>query len=38
MILTNVETVPGTSIVEHFGLVNGSTFELSTSDGILWLP
>lgn len=25
MILTNVETVPGHSIVEHFGLVSGST-------------
>lgn len=25
MILTNVETVPGTRIVEHFGLVSGST-------------
>lgn len=25
MILTNVETVPGKSIVEHFGLVSGST-------------
>ncbi len=25
MILTNVESVPGKQIVEHFGLVNGST-------------
>jgi len=25
MILTNVETVPGRTIVEHFGLVSGST-------------
>jgi len=25
MILTTVETVPGKSIVEHFGLVSGST-------------
>ena len=25
MILTNVETVPGKKIVEHFGLVQGST-------------
>ena len=25
MILTNVETVPGKTIVEHFGLVQGST-------------
>ena len=25
MILTNVETVPGRQIVEHFGLVQGST-------------
>lgn len=25
MILTNVETVPGKNIVEHFGLVAGST-------------
>ncbi len=25
MILTNIETVPGKSIVEHFGLVSGST-------------
>lgn len=25
MILTNVETVPGKSIVEHYGLVAGST-------------
>jgi len=25
MILTNVETVPGKTIVEHFGLVSGST-------------
>lgn len=25
MILTNVESVPGKSIVEHFGLVSGST-------------
>ena len=25
MILTNVETVPGARIVEHFGLVSGST-------------
>jgi uncharacterized protein YbjQ (UPF0145 family) len=25
MILTNVETVPGRSIVEHYGLVQGST-------------
>lgn len=25
MILTNVETVPGRSIVEHYGLVAGST-------------
>jgi len=25
MILTNIETVPGSRIVEHFGLVQGST-------------
>ncbi|MFZ5573085.1 MAG: YbjQ family protein [Thermodesulfobacteriota bacterium] len=25
MILTNVETIPGATIVEHFGLVSGST-------------
>lgn len=25
MILTNIETVPGQEIVEHFGLVQGST-------------
>jgi uncharacterized protein YbjQ (UPF0145 family) len=25
MILTNIESVPGKSIVEHFGLVQGST-------------
>ncbi len=25
MILTNVETVPGKTIVEHFGIVQGST-------------
>ncbi len=25
MILTNTETVPGKSIVEHFGIVSGST-------------
>ena len=25
MILTNIETVPGKQIVEHFGLVSGST-------------
>ena len=25
MILTNLETVPGRTIVEHYGLVNGST-------------
>lgn len=25
MILTNVETIPGKKIVEHYGLVNGST-------------
>jgi len=25
MIITNVETVPGKSIVEHFGIVSGST-------------
>ena len=25
MILTNVQTVPGKTIVEHFGLVSGST-------------
>ncbi len=25
MILTNIETVPGKTIVEHFGLVQGST-------------
>lgn len=25
MILTNIETVPGKTIVEHFGLVSGST-------------
>ncbi|MFH1934459.1 MAG: YbjQ family protein [Pseudomonadota bacterium] len=25
MIITNIETVPGKSIVEHFGLVSGST-------------
>ena len=25
MILTNLETVPGKTIVEHFGLVSGST-------------
>lgn len=25
MILTNIETVPGKAIVEHFGLVSGST-------------
>lgn len=25
MILTNIETVPGREIVEHFGLVQGST-------------
>jgi uncharacterized protein YbjQ (UPF0145 family) len=25
MILTNIETIPGKTIVEHFGLVSGST-------------
>lgn len=25
MIITNIETVPGKSIVEHFGIVQGST-------------
>lgn len=25
MIITNIESVPGTKIVEHFGLVSGST-------------
>ena len=25
MILTNVETVPGKRIIEHYGLVSGST-------------
>lgn len=25
IILTNIETIPGTSIVEHFGIVSGST-------------
>ncbi len=25
MVLTNIESVPGTTIVEHFGLVSGST-------------
>ena len=25
MILTNIETVPGKTIIEHFGLVSGST-------------
>jgi hypothetical protein len=25
MIITNIETVPGKSIVEHYGLVSGST-------------
>ncbi len=25
MIITNIETVPGKSVVEHFGLVSGST-------------
>ncbi|MFC1829255.1 YbjQ family protein [Thermodesulfobacteriota bacterium] len=25
MILTNIETIPGRKIVEHFGLVSGST-------------
>jgi uncharacterized protein YbjQ (UPF0145 family) len=25
MIITNIETVPGKNIVEHFGLVSGST-------------
>ena len=25
MILTNIESVPGKNIVEHFGLVQGST-------------
>ena len=25
MIITNIETVPGKTIVEHFGLVSGST-------------
>ncbi len=25
MIITNLETVPGKTIVEHYGLVNGST-------------
>ena len=25
MIITNIETVPGKTIVEHFGVVNGST-------------
>jgi uncharacterized protein YbjQ (UPF0145 family) len=25
MVITNVETVPGKTIVEHFGLVSGST-------------
>lgn len=25
MLLTNIETVPGKTIVEHFGLVSGST-------------
>jgi uncharacterized protein YbjQ (UPF0145 family) len=25
MILTNIESVPGKNIVEHFGLVSGST-------------
>lgn len=27
MILTNVESVPGKKIVEHYGLVNGSTVQ-----------
>jgi len=25
MILTNIETIPGKSVVEHFGVVSGST-------------
>lgn len=25
MVITNIETVPGKSVVEHFGLVSGST-------------
>lgn len=25
MIITNIESVPGTTVVEHFGLVSGST-------------
>ena len=25
MILTNIETVPGKKIVEHFGVISGST-------------
>ena len=25
MILTNIETVPGKTIVEHFGVVSGNT-------------
>lgn len=27
MILTNIETIPGRSIVEHFGLVHGNTVQ-----------
>ena len=25
MVLTNIETVPGKTVIEHFGLVSGST-------------
>ena len=36
MILTNTETVPGKTIVEHFGLVSGSTVRAKHIGKDIW--
>jgi uncharacterized protein YbjQ (UPF0145 family) len=36
MLLTNVESVPGKTIVEHFGLVTGSTVRAKHMGKDLW--
>lgn len=39
MIITNIETIPGRTIVEHFGLVSGNTIRARHigSDLLAWL-
>ena len=36
MILTNIESVPGKSIVEHFGIVSGSTVRAKHIGKDIW--